>query len=103
MAGASVFKAGRGRGALGRERDGPNGTYLFELVAQPGGPRGGHLKNRARGPYLSPTSPRGGRPAPHPLRSRVTCGSTSSRIRHPPSDAGRGEDASEKPELLPTF
>ena len=31
------------------------------------------------------------------------CGSTSSRIRHPPSDTGPGEDASERREPLATF
>ena len=35
---------------LYRASVGPIGTYLFELEAQPGGPQGGQLKNRARSP-----------------------------------------------------
>jgi hypothetical protein len=42
---------GETSGTGSRKRaDGPNGNYLFELVAQPGGPRAGQLTSRARSP-----------------------------------------------------
>jgi hypothetical protein len=37
-------------GLLDMASVGPIGNYLFELEAQPGGPQGGQLKNRARSP-----------------------------------------------------
>ncbi|GDY08161.1 hypothetical protein LBMAG52_16470 [Planctomycetia bacterium] len=41
---------GVGGQLLAKASKGPIGNYLSELEAQPGGPRGGQLKNRARSP-----------------------------------------------------
>lgn len=41
---------GVGGQVLAKASEEPIGNYLSELEAQPGGPRGGQLKNRARSP-----------------------------------------------------